>query len=110
MSESIRPDDARLAAARNEVQTFLRHKKALSRVLWWGAAVLEAGLLVGVLTFMDWSSRLHWFLLLGMLFVYCTLITFVWRVAVMVDQLYYRIVNDLKYDEQSDRQPGKGAG
>lgn len=110
MSESVRPNDARLAAARDEVQTFLRRKRAWSRTLFWGAGLLEAGLLLGVLAFMDWSSRLHWFLLLGMLFVYCPLITFVWRVAVMVDQLYYRIVIDLKYDGDAHRPPGTGAG
>ena len=102
MSESTRPDETRLAAARDEVRSFLRRKRAWVRGLFVAAGVLEVGLLAGMISFMDRSSRLHWFLLFGMLFVYCPLITFVWRVAIMVDQLFYRIVNELKYGGGGD--------
>ena len=91
------PDEARLAAARQTVQTFLRRKERLTRGLFWLAALAEVGLFVLLLILMDWGDRLHWILFVGLCAVYTPLITFTWRNAVLIDRLYYRLLDDLKY-------------
>lgn len=93
------PDDARLAAARDTVQTFLKRKRRMTTVLWWAAGTAE--LIFGVLmfVFMDWHDRFHWFLLFGFLTVYTPIITMTWRNAQMIDLLYYRLVDELKYED-----------
>jgi hypothetical protein len=98
MTRNPEPDRVRLERARNEVQTFLRRKKAFSIALFVFAGILEVMFFVLMLAFMDFTDRMHWFLFFAVLFVYCPLITFSWRNAVKIDHLFYRVIDELKFD------------
>jgi len=97
MSQGPEPDPARLEAARSSVQTFLVRKKRLATGLFVLAGFCECVFGVGMLVFMDWHDRFHWFLLCGFLTVYFPLVVMAWRNAVKMDHLYYRLVDELRY-------------
>ena len=99
MSDGPQIDPARLEAARDEVQSFLKKKKKFSTALWIAAGAFETTFFVLMLVFMDFGDRFNWFIMFGFLMTYMPLITFTWRNAVMIDRLYYRLVADLKYGE-----------
>jgi hypothetical protein len=97
MNTGPEPDLKRLEASRNSVQTFMLKKKRFGTILFWAAGTCEAIFFISMIIFMDFNARLYWFLLAGILLVYCPLIIFVWRNAIMIDHLFYRLVNELKY-------------
>ena len=97
MSDGPEPDATRLAAARDNVQTFLIRKQRLSTALFWVAGLFECIFGIGMLVCMDWSDRFHWFLLFGFMTVYTPLVMLSWRNAVKTDHLYYRLVDELRY-------------
>ncbi len=92
------PDPDRLAAARDDVQSFLRRKRRMATATFWLAGAAEGVFFILMLVFMDFSNQLYWFLLFGFLLVYSPLILFVWRNSQMIDLLYYRLVDELKYE------------
>lgn len=95
-------DDAQLQAAREVVHGFLRSREKWTRGLFIVACMCEIGFGVLMMFFMDFADRLHWFLLFGFCMVYCPLILFSWRNAILIDRLYYRLVDDLKFGDQKD--------
>jgi len=97
MEGEATPDAQRLADAREHVHTFLNRKQRFAQGLFWLAGLFEVGFFVGMLVFMDFGDRFHWFLFFGFLLVYSPMITFTWRNAVKIDHLYYRLVDELKY-------------
>lgn len=98
MTDGPEPDAQRLEAARDTVQTFLRRKRRWTVALFWVAGFFEAIFGIGMLIFMDWKDRTHWFLLFGFLTVYTPLITMTWRNFIKIDALFYRLVEELKYE------------
>ncbi len=99
MTDRPTPDRHELDSARAAVQTFLHRKKRWSTALFWVAGAFEALFSVGMLVFMDWHDRFHWFLLCGLLLVYTPLVTMTWRNAIKMDHLFYRLVDELKYED-----------
>ncbi len=97
MPHAPEPDEARLAAARGGVQSFIERKRRWTRAMFWAGGTAEGVFFVLMLVFMDFSDPLYWFLFFGLLLVYTPLIIFVWRNAHMIDMLYYRLVDELKY-------------
>ena len=95
--EDLKPDAARLRAAREEVQTFLERKSSWSKALFILTALSEICFFVLMLMFMDFGDQTHRFIFFSVMFVYCPLIMFVFRNSVRIDQLYYRLVDELKY-------------
>jgi hypothetical protein len=106
MSPEIEPDARRLEESRNSVYSFLRRKKRLSTALFVLAGAFEIGFFVLMLAFMDFSKQLYWFLFFGLCMVYCPLITFAWRNSVRIDQLFYRLVEELKYHHEGSGRDG----
>ena len=106
MSTTIEPDAKRLEQSRNTVQTFLRRKKRFSTALFILAGVFEITFFVLMLAFMDFGEQLYWFLFFGLCMVYCPLITFAWRNSVKIDQLFYRLVEELKYHREGSERDG----
>ena len=102
MPNTPEPDPTRLASARSGVQTFLEHKRRWTKLMFWGAGAAEGVFFVLMLVFMDFGDPLYWFLLFGLLLVYTPLLIFVWRNAHMIDMLYYRLVDELKYGGGDD--------
>jgi len=96
------PNPARLAAARHEVQSFLVKKRRWTKALFWIAAVCEIGFFGAMLFFMDFGERLYWFLLLGFTAVYTPLILTTFRNSMKIDELYYRLTEELM-KQRSDR-------
>ena len=99
MSDEYDPKEHELAGARSAVQTFLHRKQRLTTALFWIAGTAEGLFGLGMLYFMDWHDRFHWFLLCGFLMVYMPLVMMTWRNSVKMDHLYFRLVNELKYEE-----------
>ena len=97
--EEIKPDAARLKAAREEVETFMERKSAWSKALFILTASCEVGFFVLMLLFMDFGDHLHRFIFFTAMFIYCPLIMLVYRNSVRIDQLFYRLVEELKYKE-----------
>ncbi len=99
MRDEAQPDAARLAAARENVHTFMIKKERFATALWVLGGFFEASLFVALLIFMDFDNREHWFFFSGFLMVYAPLITFTWRNAVKMDHMYYRLIEELKYGD-----------
>jgi uncharacterized membrane protein len=91
----VEPDLTRLAAARSEVQSYLVKKRRWTTALFWIAGLLEGSFFVAMLLFMDFADRLNWFLFFGFLLVYTPLVIMTWRNSVKIDELYYRLVEEL---------------
>ena len=91
------PDVTRLRAAREEVQSFLEKRNRWSRLLFIAAAICEIFFFADILWFMDFSNDTHLLIFFGFLFVYCPVIILVFRNSIRIDQLYYRLVDELKY-------------
>jgi hypothetical protein len=89
-----------LQAARDVVQSFLLKKKRAAAALLFLTLAAEAVFFVAMLIFMDFGSRMHWFLLFGFLFIYPPLILISWHNSVKIDHLYYRLIDDLKFSER----------
>jgi len=70
----------------------------MATATFWLAGAAEGVFFILMLVFMDFSNQLYWFLLFGFLLVYSPLILFVWRNSQMIDLLYYRLVDELKYE------------
>jgi hypothetical protein len=102
MFEDPKPDTVKLNSAREAVQSFMVKRKRSTTVLFFAALAAELTFFVLMLCFMEFGSRLHWFLLFGFLLVYSPLILFSWHNSVKIDHLYYRLVDELKYDEHPD--------
>lgn len=102
MSQEREPDEARLRAAREVVQGFLVRKKRWATALLYLTMAAEAIFLIAMLAFMDFHSRMHWFQFFGFLFIYAPLILISWHNSVKIDHLYYRLIDDLKYQERRD--------
>ncbi len=98
-SNSIEPDAARLREARGNVQSFLVKKKRLTTGAFIVAGFFECFFFVMMLCFMDFKDQLYWFLFSGFCMVYMPLIVFSWRNAVKIDHLYYRLIDELKYED-----------
>lgn len=81
----------------SEAQSFLVKNNRWARVLFITSALFEGGFGFAMLYFMDFSSQLHWFLLLGFLGVYSPLILSAWRNTFAIDRVYYELVDELKY-------------
>jgi hypothetical protein len=96
--EEITPDAAKLKAARDEVQGYLEKKNKWSKLSLVAAGAAEALFLVLTLVFMDFDDATHRFIFFGLMFVYCPVIILVFRNSIRIDQLYYRIVDELKYE------------
>ena len=99
MMNEPEPNPDRLAAARERVQTFLIEKKRWTKGLFILTLLFEATFFVLMLAYMDFNNQNNCFIFFGFCWVYCPLITFTWRNAVKIDQLYYRLVNELKYNK-----------
>jgi L-asparagine transporter-like permease len=99
MADEAQPDAARLDAAREHVHTFMIKKERFAKALWVVAGFFELLFFVLLLVFMDFDNREHWFFFFGFMMVYTPLITFMWRNAVKIDHMYYRLVEELKYGE-----------
>ena len=95
--EEIKPDAAKLKAAREEVQSFLQKKSAWSKALFVATAFCELFFLALVIVFTDFGDPTHRLIFVSVMLVYCPLIMFVFRNSVRIDQLYYRLVDELKY-------------
>lgn len=96
--EDITPNAAKLKAARDEVQSYLEKKSKWSRLSFVAAGVTEVLFFVMTLVFMDFDDPTHRFIFFGLMFVYCPVIILVFRNSIRIDQLYYRIVEELKYE------------
>jgi len=99
MGTQFKPDNAKLETAREQSLTFLKKRKQWSIVLFCLAGAFEAGFFILMLFFMDFQNRQHWFIFFAVLFIYCPLIMFVWRNTFKIDDLYYRLVHELKYSQ-----------
>jgi len=99
MLPETEPDPARLQAARDEVRSFLKKKRRSSHLLIILACIAELTFFALMLVFMDFHDRLHWFLMFGFLLVYLPLLIVTWHNSVKIDQLYYRLIEELKYRE-----------
>jgi hypothetical protein len=99
MNEQFTPDKAKLETAREKSLTFLKKREKWSIILFCIAGVFEVGLFVLMLCFMDFQNRQHWFVFFAVLFVYCPLVTIIWRNSFKIDDLYYRLIHDLKYNQ-----------
>jgi hypothetical protein len=97
MPQIPEPDETRLAAAREGVQSFIEHKRRWTRAMFWAGGTAELVFFALMLVFMDFSDSLYWFLFFGLMLVYTPLLLFVWRNAHMIDMLFYRLVDELKY-------------
>ncbi len=64
------------------------------------AGFFELLFFVLLLVCMDFDNREHWFFFFGFLMVYTPTITFTWRNAVKIDQMYYRLIEELKYGDR----------
>lgn len=102
MSQEREPDEARLQATREVVKSYLVKKKRSAAALLYLTLVAEATFLVAMLFFMDFTSRMHWFQFFGFLFIYAPLILISWHNSVKIDHLYYRLIDDLKYEKPGD--------
>lgn len=80
-----------------EARSFLEKRNQWAKVLFITSALFEAGFGLAMLYFMDFSSQLHWFLLLGFFGVYSPLILSAWRNTFAIDRVYYGLVDELKY-------------
>jgi hypothetical protein len=100
MANEREPDESRLKAARDVVSSFLVKKKRSATLLLILTMAAETIFLAAMLVCMDFSSRLHWFLFFGFMFIYAPLILSSWHNAVKIDHLYYRLLDELKYKEQ----------
>ena len=96
--EDIKPDETRLRAARHEVQTFLDRKNTWTQALLVLGGLCELGCLILLLLFTDFGDPTHRLIFVAVMFVYCPLIIFVFRNSIRIDQLYYRLVDELKYN------------
>ena len=100
MSVEVEPRADRLEAARREVQGYLLKKQRSTRALFWLAGLSEAIFFLLMLYFMDFGDRQSWFLFFGFLLVYTPLLLVVWRNSVKIDELYYRLVEELRYRDR----------
>ncbi len=100
MSVQVEPRAERLEAARREVQSYLMRKQRWTRALFWLAGLAEASFFFLMLYFMDFADRRSWFQLFGFLLVYTPLVLVVWRNSVKIDELYYRLVDELRYRDR----------
>ena len=105
MLDEREPDAARLAMTRQSVRTYLRQKRRATTLLFWATLAAEAVFLGLMLLFMDFHNQLYWFLLFGLMLVYAPLILFSWHNSVKLDHVYYRLLDDLKYDKSTPSHP-----
>ena len=99
---ATQPDPKRLEQSRAIVHTFLRRKQRATAATLYIALALEASFFILCLVFMDFHDRLHWFLASGFLFVYTPLVMMTWHNSIKLDQLYYRLIEELKYGSEAD--------
>lgn len=99
MIQTPEPDREKLKLVRDTVQTFLDRKRRLSTATFWVAGLFELLFFSGMLYFMDFGDRFHWFLFCGFVGVYSPLVTMAWRNSVKMDHLYFRLIRELKYGE-----------
>lgn len=102
MDEQFKPDKAKLEMARETSLTFLKKRKKWSIVLFCLAVVFEVGFFILMLCFMDFQNRQNWFIFFAVLFIYSPLVIIIWRNTFKIDDLYYRLIHELKYNEQVD--------
>ena len=96
--EEIKPDAAKLRAAREDVQSFLKRKSAWSKALFVATGLSELCFLALMFFFVDFGDPTHRLIFVSVMFVYCPLIMFVFRNSIRIDQLYYRLIDELKYN------------
>lgn len=99
MLKEPEPDPKKLLAARLAVHGFIVRKQRALTALFVATFAAEALFLVLLLVFMDFDSRLNWFLLFGFLLIYGPLILFSWHNSIKIDHIYYRLLDELKYRE-----------
>lgn len=95
--EDIKPDSTKLRAAREEVQTFLKKKSRWSKALFIATSLCEICFFMLMLFFTDFGDKTHRLIFVAVMFVYSPLIMFVFRNSIRIDQLYYRLVDELKF-------------
>lgn len=99
MAEQFTHDESKLEKAREYSLTFLKKRKRWSVVLFWLAGVFEIGFLILMLVFMDFKNSQNLFFFFAVFFIYCPLIMMVWRNSFKIDDLYYRLIHELKYQK-----------
>lgn len=101
MNEELERDAVRLEETRENSLSFLRKRKKWTVILLSLAWVFELGFFVLMLWFMDIHNRDHWFMLFVALFIYCPLVTLVWRNTFKIDNLFYRLAHEFKYNSDT---------
>ena len=99
MNEQFKPDKAKLEMAREQSLTYLKKRKKWSIILLCLAGVFEGGFFILMLCFMNFHSRENWFIFFAVLFVYSPLGMILWRNTFKIDDLYYRLIHELKYNQ-----------
>lgn len=99
MDEQFKPDKAKLEMAREKSLTFLKKRKKWAIILFCIAIVLEVGFFILMLCFMDFHNRQNWFIFFAVCLVYCPLLIMIWRNTFKIDDLYYRLIHELKYNQ-----------
>ena len=99
MDEQFKPDEAKLEMAREKSLTYLKKRKKWSIILLCLAGVLEGGFFILMLCFMDFHNREHWLIFFAVCLIYCPLGIIIWRNTFKIDDLYYRLIHELKYNQ-----------
>jgi hypothetical protein len=102
MEERFERDSARIDLLREACRSRLRNHRTITLALFCLAAAFEVVFFVLMLVFMDFRDRTHWFILFCILFVYCPLVTMTLRNAFKIDELFYRLVDELRSAPQTD--------
>jgi hypothetical protein len=97
MADEREPDLARLEKSRDVVLSFLTKKKRLITLLFAATLIAETIFILLMMLFMDFHSRLQWFMFFGFMLVYAPLVLFSWHNSVKIDHLYFRLIDELKY-------------
>ena len=102
MEDRFERDSARTDLLRETCRSRLKDHRAITLALFCLAAAFEVVFFVLMLVFMDVRDRTHWFILFCILFVYCPLVTMTLRNAFKIDELFYRLVDELRSAPQTD--------
>lgn len=95
--EDVNPDFKKLKAAREEVQSYLAKKTRWSKTLFIIAGCAEVLFFLSTLYFADFGDATHKLIIFGLLFVYSPVMLLVYRNSVQIDQLYYRLIEEMKF-------------
>ena len=102
MDGQFQPDPAKTDAGRAQDLSFLQKRRTITVALFCLAAAFEVIFFILMLVFMDFRDKGSWFVFFAVLFVYCPLVTMTLRNAFKIDELFYRLVDELRHDSVTD--------